>query len=126
MIIQPLLDKLTQLHLTAFHDGVQEQLKNPQYAELSFEERLALLVDQECTRRHERRIRHRVKQANFPQAATLEDFEPLRYTWVGPALYPGTGPVFLDCASSQHAGAWPNRLWKNFPQLCPGRIRMPK
>jgi len=75
MIIQPLLDKLTQLHLTAFHDGVQEQLKNPQYAELSFEERLALLVDQECTRRHDRRIRTRMKQANFPQAASIEDLD---------------------------------------------------
>jgi len=45
MLIQPLFDKLTQLRLPAFRDGLNEQLNNPQYAELSFEERLALLVD---------------------------------------------------------------------------------
>ena len=45
MLTQPLLDKLVQLRLPAFRDGLQEQLNNPKYAELAFEERLALLVD---------------------------------------------------------------------------------
>jgi DNA replication protein DnaC len=75
MLIQPLLDKLIQLRLPAFREGLQEQLGNPQYAELAFEERLALLVDQECTRRHERRIQRRVKLANFPQPASIEDLD---------------------------------------------------
>jgi DNA replication protein DnaC len=75
MLIQPLLDKLVQLRLPAFREGLQEQLGNPQYAELAFEERLALLVDQECTRRHERRIQRRVKLANFPQPASIEDLD---------------------------------------------------
>ena len=43
MLTQPLLDKLVQLHLPAFREGLQEQLNNPKYAELAFEERLALL-----------------------------------------------------------------------------------
>ena len=47
MLTQPLLDKLVQLHLPAFREGLQEQLNNPKYAELAFEERLALLVDLE-------------------------------------------------------------------------------
>ena len=75
MLIQPLLDKLTQLRLPAFRDGLQEQLNNPKYADLAFEERLALLVDQECTNRHERRIQRRIKQAGFPQPASLEDLD---------------------------------------------------
>ena len=44
MISQTLMDKLQQLRLPAFRDGLREQLSNPQYAELSFEERLLLLV----------------------------------------------------------------------------------
>ena len=56
MLIQSLLDKLTQLRLPAFRDGLKEQLNNPQYAELSFEERLALLVDIQCTSRDDRRL----------------------------------------------------------------------
>ena len=75
MLIQPLLDKLSQLHLPAFHDGLQEQINNPQYASLAFEERLALLVDQECTNRHQRQIERRVKQAGFPQPACVEDLD---------------------------------------------------
>ena len=75
MLTQPLLDKLVQLHLPAFREGLQEQLNNPKYAELAFEERLALLVDLECTRRHDRRIQRLSKLAAFPQSATLEDLD---------------------------------------------------
>ena len=75
MLIQPLLDKLIQLRLPAFRDGLREQLNNPQYADLSFEERLALLVDRECTNRHERRIQRRIQQANFSQPAAIEDLD---------------------------------------------------
>jgi DNA replication protein DnaC len=75
MLIQPLLDKLIQLRLPAFRDGLQEQLNNPQYAELTFEERLALLVDRECTNRHQRRIQRRIKQARFPQPASIENLD---------------------------------------------------
>jgi DNA replication protein DnaC len=75
MLIQPLLDKLVQLRLPAFREGLQQQLGNPQYAELAFEERLALLVDLECTRRQDRRLHRQVKQAGFPLSATLEDLD---------------------------------------------------
>jgi DNA replication protein DnaC len=75
MLLQPLLDKLIQLRLPAFRDGLQEQLNNPKYAELTFEERLVLLVDRECTSRHDRRIQRRVKQAGFPQPACIEDLD---------------------------------------------------
>jgi len=75
MLTQPLLDKLVQLRLSAFRDGLQEQLNNPKYTELAFEERLALLVDLEITRRHDRRIQRFVQAAAFPQSATLEDLD---------------------------------------------------
>ena len=61
MLTQPLLDKLVQLHLPSFREGLLEQLRNPQYSDLAFEERLALLVDLECTHRHDRRIQRRVR-----------------------------------------------------------------
>jgi len=75
MLTQPLLDKLIQLHLPFFREGLQEQLRNPQYSELAFEERLALLVDLECTHRHDRRIQRRVRLAGFPQSASIEDLD---------------------------------------------------
>jgi DNA replication protein DnaC len=72
---QPLFDKLLQLRLPAFREGLRQQRTHPQYAELSFEERLSLLVDQECTRRRDNRIRRGLRAAAFPLQATLEDLD---------------------------------------------------
>ena len=75
MLTQPLLDKLSKLKLSAFRLALEEQMQNPQYAELSFEERLGLLVDIETTRRANNRLRRRLKSARFPLQATIEDLD---------------------------------------------------
>ena len=75
MLTQPLLDKLTQLRLSAFRAGLEEQLGNPQYAELSFEDRLGLLVDRECTHRDGNRLQRRLKAAGLHLPATIEDLD---------------------------------------------------
>jgi DNA replication protein DnaC len=75
MISQTLFDKLLELRLSAFREGLREQAANPHYAELSFEERLLLLVELECTHRSGNRIQRRLKLAEFPMPATLEDFD---------------------------------------------------
>lgn len=75
MLAQPLLDKLTQLRMPAFRAALEEQLHNPQYAELSFEERLALLIDRECTRRDNNRLKRRLKAARLQLPATIEDLD---------------------------------------------------
>lgn len=75
-----LFDKLLQLRIPAFRAGLREQESKPQYAELSFEERLTLLVDLECTRRVDNRLHRQLKLAEFPLRATMEelDFTPGR------------------------------------------------
>ena len=115
MISQTLLDKLLELRLTAFREGLREQSCNPHYADLSFEERLLLLVDLECTHRSSSRIKRRLKLADFPMPATMEDldFSPERgldrrmileltqCSWIDKALNililgaTGTGKTFL-------------------------------
>lgn len=80
MTLQALYDQLHELRLSAFRDALQEQQANPKYAELTFEDRLALLVDHECTQRRENRIRRNIRLANFPMQAAIEDvdFSPAR------------------------------------------------
>ena len=115
---QPLFDRLLQLRLPAFREGLREQQASPRYAELSFEERLSLLVDQECTRRHDNRVRRSIHAAGFPLQASLEDLDlsPSRgldrrfvlelgqCNWIGShhnliILGPtGGGKTFLACA----------------------------
>src|SRR5690606_13059639 len=52
------------------------QIEQPATNELAFEQRLALLVQQECDHRHERRCTRLLQQARlkYPQAA-IEDFD---------------------------------------------------
>ncbi len=75
MLTQPLLDKLTQLGLTGFRTALEEQGRHPHYADLTFEERLGLLVDLECTRRSNRLLQRRIKAARFALSATIEDLD---------------------------------------------------
>jgi len=75
MISQTLMEKLLQLRLPAFRDGLREQNSNPQYAELSFEDRLLLLVELEWNRRLDSRTKRRLKLAEFPMRATVEDLD---------------------------------------------------
>lgn len=70
-----LFDQLTRLRLPAFREGLREQRTNPQYSDLPFEERLALLVDRELSRRHNNRVALALRAAKFPLRATLEDFD---------------------------------------------------
>ncbi len=75
MLTQPLLDKLSQLRLPAFRTALEDQMQSPQYTDLTFEERLGLLVDMETTHRTHNRLKRRLKAARFPLQATVEDLD---------------------------------------------------
>jgi DNA replication protein DnaC len=75
MTLQTLYDQLLELRIPAFRQALQEQQANPQFTELAFEERLALLVDHECTQRRENRIRRNLHAAAFPLSASLEELD---------------------------------------------------
>ena len=47
MLNQPMVEKLHALRLRGMADGFAQQQEDPQYRQLAFEERLALLVDQQ-------------------------------------------------------------------------------
>ena len=123
MLNQPLLEKLSQLRLSAFRTALENQWQNPQYADLSFEERLGLLIDIEITRRTNNRLLRRLKSARFPLQATIEDLdlsaarglkrsqvlELAQGDWVHRHLNAlvigatGTGKTFLSCALGRAA-----------------------
>lgn len=75
MLTQPLLDKLGQLGLSGFRTALEEQMESAHYAELSFEERLGLLLDVEVTRRTNNRFKRRIRAARFPIQATVEELD---------------------------------------------------
>ena len=72
---QTLLDQLAALRLSAFRQALETQFASPLYDELSFEERLALLVEQEHLQRQDNRLRRRLRQAHFHQTAMIQDID---------------------------------------------------
>src|SRR5437868_15273213 len=75
MLINQTLDKLEVLGLSGMVLGVREQLEGSQYLNLSFDERLGLLVDREAETRDSRRLALRLKAAKLRQDATVEDLD---------------------------------------------------
>ena len=75
MLNQSLLDRLTALRLKGFRDALEEQQQSTQYADLSFEDRLGLLVDFEFTRRTNHRLQRQLHTARFACAARVEDLD---------------------------------------------------
>ena len=60
MLINQAMEKLAQMKLEGFLDGLREQMGSPTFGDMPFEDRLGLLVDREYTLRENRRLtRHR-------------------------------------------------------------------
>jgi DNA replication protein DnaC len=75
MLKHPTLDKLHALKLTGMAAALADQVATPDIQELSFEERLGLLVDRETTERENRRMASRLRQAKLRHTASLEDLD---------------------------------------------------
>jgi DNA replication protein DnaC len=75
MLIHPILDQLTELRLSGMHKALSEQLAMNDVHDLSFEERLGLLLDREMTERDDRRLQYRLRKARLKQSACVEDID---------------------------------------------------
>lgn len=71
----PTLDKLQALRLSGLYQALKEQINMPDLNDLSFEERLGLLVDREMTDRSDRRLKTRLRHAKFRVNAQIEDVD---------------------------------------------------
>jgi len=70
------LTKLHEMRLSAMAEQFNEQLRNSQYSELSFEDRFALMVDVEWARRKNNKLDRIIRSANFRyNHACIEDIE---------------------------------------------------
>ncbi len=123
MLTEETLTKLSQMRMHGFATALAQQLDDEQYAELTFAERVGLLVDREWTEREGRRLTRRLQQAKLREPACVEDLD-YRHTrgldralmqrlatceWItkhqnliieGPT---GVGKTFIACALAQKA-----------------------
>jgi DNA replication protein DnaC len=124
MMLEATLAKLNQLKLHGLAEALIEQNQSSQYGDLSFEERLGMLIDREVTARDNRRLTHLLRGARlrYSHACPEEiDFRTPRglakeailslaqNNWIrgkqnviitGPT---GSGKTFLSCALANSA-----------------------
>ena len=79
-MIHPVIENLKRLRLNGIVEALECQLKNPESKNLLFEERLALLLDNEIGVRERRRLQIRLKKAKLRHQAFMPDvtYESLR------------------------------------------------
>ena len=74
MLQEPMMEKLTALRLLGMVDALQTQEQDPASRELSFLERLAMLVDQQWTWRENQALARRLHAAKL-KGASVEDID---------------------------------------------------
>ena len=75
MLHHPTIEKLDQLKFTGMLAALKEQQSQKDINQLSFEERLGLLVDRELTERDNKRLSTRLRQAKLRHTACMEDID---------------------------------------------------
>ncbi|MBP1919002.1 ATP-binding protein [Youngiibacter multivorans] len=74
MLNQEMLNKLRHMKMTGIAEALEQQEQDPGYEELSFQERLNLLVDWEYSKRQHNRLQLLISQAKFQNPdACVED-----------------------------------------------------
>lgn len=75
MLLHPTLEKLTTLRFTGMAAALQEQLQMNSLDDMSFEERLGLLLDREMAVRETRKMQTRLRKAKLRQDSCIEDID---------------------------------------------------
>jgi DNA replication protein DnaC len=75
MLTEPMMEKLIAMRLQGMADGLKAQQQDPAATELSFQERLAMLVDQQWNWRENQALGRRMKAAKLRGNACVEEID---------------------------------------------------
>ena len=123
MLNQPTLTKMHAMKLSAMAEAMEGQMGSSKHVQLSFEERIGLLVDAEWMRREERKLTRRLQLAKLRHVASIEDVDfraprgldrqvvlsLAQCSWIRDGLnviitgLTGTGKSYLACALAERA-----------------------
>ena len=75
MLNQPTIDKLCAMRMRGMAEALQQQMQEPDIHQLSFEERLGLLIDRQWDWRQNRALERRLTKAKLRHRASVEDLD---------------------------------------------------
>jgi DNA replication protein DnaC len=75
MLNQPTIEKLHAMKLLGMADAFHTQLETPDMSQLGFEERFALLVDQQWLWKENRALARRLQSARLKERGVIEDID---------------------------------------------------
>ena len=75
MLNEATLDKMQAMKMADMAEAFTQQLRSSDYSELSFEERVGLMIDCEWTAREQRKLSRRLRAAKLRYPASLEDVD---------------------------------------------------
>lgn len=75
MLLQQTLDALHRLNLKGMAEALRQQQEDELYRDMTFEDRLGLLVDRESVEQGNRRLAARLKRARLRQDSVIEDLD---------------------------------------------------
>lgn len=75
MLQHPLIDNLHAMRLRGMAAALEHQMTMPEIGDMDFMDRLGLLIDREAAERDTVRLRTRLRFAQIPQQACLEDLD---------------------------------------------------
>jgi len=75
MLLQQTIERLHEMKLTGMAEALEEQQGLPDIEDLSFSDRLALLVERESTARADRRLKRLLQLARLRLQASVEDVD---------------------------------------------------
>jgi DNA replication protein DnaC len=75
MVTNTTLDRLRGFRMAGFVEELIQQMSSPTYADLSFDDRLTLLVDSEHVRRLDTRTKRMMYNARLPNTASIEEID---------------------------------------------------
>src|SRR6478752_1698989 len=141
MLNHPTIDRLRDLGLVGMIRALEEQQRQADSTQLTFEDRLAMLVDREVLERDNKRLRTRLRFAGLRQVASPEDVDYRAHRGLDRALFQrlaqgewierqqnllitgptGVGKTWIACALG-HRACRDNRsvLYQRVPRLLEG------
>jgi len=123
MLTHPITDKLQQMKFYGMLTAFEEQMQMADIEKITFEDRLALLVDREMTVRENRQLKTRLRKAKLREDACIEDVDFRHPRGLDKSLFisladcrfikehnnvliigpTGVGKTYLACALAQNA-----------------------